>query len=336
MPRKPTIQDVSTLAGVSMATVDRVLNRRGGVRPDREQRVLSAARRLKIDRHLDRGYAHRLRVAVLIQPPANPFHAALGEAFAASNRVYLDLNIQFLVHHLDPNRADRIPDMIDRLARHHDGLIVASPAGAEIASALRRASATIPVATLATDVPDSGRQAYVGPDDVQGGRVAGDLMGRFLGATGGDVLMITGLRSMAGHRDRESGFRAVLCERFPACRVVAVEESRETAQGAGEVAATALRCYPGLRGIYLTSAGADRVAAALNAAGAPDVSFITHELTDDRRALLRARAIHAVVDQDTSAEVRSVAEIMARLLGRLDGIAEAPPTPVRIFTAENC
>ncbi len=336
MARKPTLDDVATLAGVSTATVDRVLNRRGSVGPDREGRVLSAARRLNIDRRLGRGYAHRLRVAVLIQSAANPFHAALGQAFAAVNLTALDLDIQFLVHHLDPNLPGRIPGLIDGLVLRHDGLVVASPTSPEIAAALRRAAAAIPVVTLATDVPDSGRHAYVGPDDVQGGRVAGDLVGRFLGAAGGDVAMITGLRSMAGHRDRESGFRAVLAEHFPACRIVAVEESREIAEGAGEVAAAALRSHPGLGAIYLTSAGADRVIEALAAAGASAVIFVTHELTEERRSLLRARRIDAIVDQDTAMEVRSVADVMARLLGRADGVPTTMPTSVRIFTAENC
>ncbi|RYC29106.1 LacI family transcriptional regulator [Lichenibacterium minor] len=336
MSRKPTMDDVAALAGVSIATVDRVLNRRGGVKPDREARVLAAARGLKIDRQLGRSYAHRLRVAVLIQTAANPFHAALGSAVAAANREFLSLNIQFLVHHLDPNRPDRIPGLIDRLARAHDGLIVASPSSPEIAASLRLAAATIPVATLATDVPGSGRHAYVGADDVQGGRVAGDLIGRFLGSAGGDVLMIAGLLSMAGHRDRENGFRAVLREHFPACRVVAVEESRETAEGAGDVAAAALRTHPDLRAIYLTSAGADRVVEALSAAGAPSMVFVTHELTEDRRVLLRSRKIDAIINQDTAIEVRSVTHIMAQLLGRADGAVETVLAPVRIFTAENC
>jgi LacI family transcriptional regulator len=57
MAGKTTIGDVALLAGVSVATVDRVLNGRGGVTPDKEHRVLSAARRLRIDRVLSRGYA---------------------------------------------------------------------------------------------------------------------------------------------------------------------------------------------------------------------------------------------------------------------------------------
>ena len=84
--------------------------------------------------------------------------------------------------------------------------------------------------TLADDVADSGRHAYVGPDDRRAGRVAGDLMGRLLRPTGGHVLMIAGLHNMAGHREREAGFRSVLGEHHQGCRISAVLESHEDAE----------------------------------------------------------------------------------------------------------
>ena len=86
MSRKPIIADVARLAGVSTATVDRVLNDRGGVNSEKAARVLSAARRLKLDRNLTRRYSRVLRIAVLIQSSANPFHEALREAFASVGR----------------------------------------------------------------------------------------------------------------------------------------------------------------------------------------------------------------------------------------------------------
>lgn len=335
MARKATIGDVARLAGVSMATADRVLNGRGGVAPGRERAVLAAARQAGLDRALARGYARGLRIAVLIQPAVNPFHAALAAAFAAQNRAAAALNMQFFVHHLDVGRPDRTAAAVQALAGRHDGLIVTSPADPGVAAALCRAAAAIPVLTLATDIPGSGRHAYVGPDDRRAGRVAGELMGRFLGPDGGDVLVIVGLLGIAGHREREAGFRAVMAEHHPACRVASVAESREDPERAGAIAAESLRARPDLRGIYHASAGAGPVVAALRAAGRGDVVVVTHELTEDRRALLRSRAIHAVVDQDPAAEVRLAAETMARLLGRLDGAVVSAPTPVRIFTAEN-
>jgi hypothetical protein len=100
MARKPIIADVAWLAGVSTATVDRVLSDRGGVKPDKAAAVLSAARRLRLDRMLTRKYSRVERIAVLIQSSANPFHAALSDAFSSASRAYADLNLQFLVHHI--------------------------------------------------------------------------------------------------------------------------------------------------------------------------------------------------------------------------------------------
>ena len=335
MGRKTTICNVALLAGVSVATVDRVLNGRGGVTPDKERRVLSAARRLGIDRALGRGYARTLRIAVLMQPASNPFHAALRDAFEAAGRAYADLNLRFLVHHLDPNQARRTAVAIAALGQRHDGLIVTSPADPLIAAALRRVAAGIPVVTLATDIPDCGRRAYVGPDDRQAGRVAGDLMGRFIGPSGGDIVMIAGLLAIAGHRDREAGFRTVLRDHHPTCRLAAVLESGEDAERAGQIALAVLADFPTLRGIYHASAGAAPVVAALRDRDRTDVVFITHELTDERRALLQDRAIDAVVDQNPAAEVRVAVETMARLLGRLDGEPTTTLTPIRIVMAEN-
>ncbi|RBP05747.1 LacI family transcriptional regulator [Roseiarcus fermentans] len=335
MARKPIIADVARLAGVSTATVDRVLNDRGGVRPDKAALVLSAARRLRLDRTLARKYARVQRIAVLIQSSDNPFHAALRDAFATAGRAYADLNLQFLIHHIAFDDARAIAERIRSLGPRHDGLIVTSPEDRRIAAAAREVARTIPVIALATDLPDGGRAAYVGPDDRQAGRVAGDLMGRFLGREGGDIVMISGLLSLRGQREREAGFRRVLADHYPGCRVEGALESREDAERAGLLVAEALKRNPAIRGVYHVTAGAAEVAAALAALGRGDVALIAHELTEERRALLRARAIAAIIDQNPEFEVRAAIEVMARLLGRMEGPAGTTVTPVNIYTAEN-
>jgi len=336
MGRKAAARDVALAARVSLSTVDRVLNNRGGVAADKERRVLEWARKLKLDRALNQRAARTLRIGVLLQGPDNPFHGEVQAAFRAANRGYSDLNLQFRLFHADPTDHAAAARTIAELGARHDGLIVTYPQSAVVAGALRAQSARIPVLTLATDIGESGRQAYIGPDDHRAGRVAGDLMGRFLQPAGGEVLVVAGLLGMTGQAERVSGFRAALAQRYEQCRIAAVLESHEQKQRAGDLVHAALSRQPGIRGIYNTSTGAQAVVEALEALGrAREVICITHELTPARRRLLRAGLIDAIIDQDPQLEVRMAIETMARLLGRLEGVPESIVTPVHIHMIEN-
>ena len=58
-------------------------------------------------------------------------------------------------------------------------------------------------------------------------------MGRFLGEKGGEIAMIAGLLSVVGQKAREIGFREVLAERHPTCRLISILQSGEIAERAG-------------------------------------------------------------------------------------------------------
>ena len=333
--RKISISDVAKAAGVSTATVDRVLNNRGGVRTDKEDRVLATARALGIDRALDRTPSRALRVAVLIQPPVNPFHSSLREGIDLASRMYATLNVQFFVHHIDPRKPAAIAAAV-RDCRSYDGLVITSPDDIRVREAVAFLSRNVPVVTLATDLTDCGRAAYVGPNDRQAGRVAGDLMGLFLGRQGGRVVVVAGSRDITGHREREAGFRDIMTERYPECSLAVVLETGENREEAGRVVEIAFRDDPGLRGIYHLSAGALPIVSALQRLGRTDNTVvITHELTPNRRMLLKSRKINAVIDQRPLLEARLAVETIAKLLGRMPGEAVSISTDIQIFLAEN-
>ncbi|MCY1312245.1 hypothetical protein D9M70_626500 [compost metagenome] len=67
---------------------------------------------------------------------------------------------------------------------------------------------------------------------------------------------------------------------------------------------------------------------------ARDMAIITHELTPNRRRLLKERKLSAVIDQKPLLETRLALEAMARLLGRLPGVAESAITESQIFMPE--
>ncbi len=159
---KPTARDVAKAAGVSPATVDRVLNNRGGVFREKERLVLDAARRLRLDRALDQRLAKSLSVGVLLQAPENPFHAAVQSEFRAANRSYSHLNLTFFLYHANPTDQAQIIRQIRDLGARHDALVLTCPHSPDIAQAARAEARNKPVVTFATDIRDSGR-GFDGP-----------------------------------------------------------------------------------------------------------------------------------------------------------------------------
>ncbi len=333
---KVTLEDVALAAGVSVATVDRVVNRRGGVSADKETAILHAARRLGLDRSVAITPTTIKRIAILIQPPANPFHAQLRCGIDQARAIHRDRNLLFQVEQIDPARPDRIAAQIARAGTWADGMILTVPAAPQVVMAIEALPARIPVVTMADDLPTMRRAAFVGPDDRQSGRVAGDLMGYLIGQEGGEALVLIGRFDMPGHGARSGGFIDVLAERHPGIRVCDVLETHEDKPAAAALALRAARANPDLQGIYLCTTGCSELVAAL----APlrqtrPIAVVTHELTPQRRALLKARKVQAIIDQKPMLEARLAVETMARLLGRLDGPAESIATGIQIVMPES-
>jgi LacI family transcriptional regulator len=338
MARKTTLSEIARAAGVSLSTVDRVVNRRGGVSPTAEVKVLEWASRLNLDRRISRSHLRSLRVLVMMQSPQNPFYKGLRAAFSDMNSAMSDMNITCFIYYIDVTDAAAITRKIKEIAESYDALIVTCPDDAQLSDALKLISSRIPIVTLVTDLPDSGRIAYVGPDNRQMGRVAGELMGRFIGPNGAEILLVLGMQRMTGHEEREMGFRSVLRERFPDCTIVASLESGEDQERAGEVVYQALRGSTGVRGLYNVSAGNQAIAKAIRSLGLEQkIVMITHEITPERRQMLRDGILDAVIDQNPKLEAQRAIEVLGRHFKRAEnGILLDEYTPFNIFIRENC
>lgn len=334
--RKTTIQDVAAAAQVSVATVDRVLNGRGGVRQERARRVLEWARKLKIDRALEDLPMRWLRIAILVQNPSNPYHASLKTAFQGAQRAYEAQRVMCLLHYFDSLEPAAVARAIHRASEKADGLVILSYDHPRITAALKTISKRIPIVTVASDLPASGRIAYVGSDNRVAGRVAGELMGRFLGPQGGQILVVSGMHDFIGHEERESGFRGVLRRRFPNCEVVATVESQEQQERTEKLTRETFKRFPNLRGIYNISVGSRGIAAALKALGkGGDVILISHEMTEVHRELLTDGLMDAVLDQNPQVEALRAVQLLLHYNRRVPD-AEVPlETPVTIYLREN-
>jgi LacI family transcriptional regulator len=334
---KVTITEVAARAGVSRATADRVLNRRGGVSTDKERAVLIIARRMGLDRNLTMAPVQHLRVCVLMKPPQNPFYERRERGFREANLLLADYAVTSYVTYIDVLAPQTIQRQLRRLASNYEALVIVAPAQTDILDELRGLAGRLPVVTLATDLPLDAPHYYVGPSNRQAGRLAGELMGRMLGPAGGKVLLVAGLQEFSGHAERKTGFFGILEQEYPNCTIAAEVDTHDR-QG-GRVAKAVLQALhrdPDIRGIYNISQGNDEIAVRIEPLRARQhLIFICHDLTPTTRELLATDRIDVVIDQDPLLEARRAIEIVLGHYGRMVGSPMEGRTPLRVVFRES-
>jgi LacI family transcriptional regulator len=324
------VHDVARTAGVSLATVDRVLNGRRGVRPETAEKVEEAIRVLDFRRDLSASLLARardLRVVFLLPEGENEFMAHLGAAItrrarsARPERLHLEAGGY---RRLD-SRA--LAERIDALSpRTCDCAVIVATEDDTVRAAVEAAGRRgIAVMTLVSDLPGSGRRLFIGIDNQAAGRTAASLMGRFC-PQGGKVGIIAGSLALRDHRERLEGFRSVAEREYPGLRIVGPLEGHdddlETAAQARELFAS----HRDLLGLYNLGAGNAGLMAALESAP-PGLRVIAHELTDSTRHGLASGRIDVVLDQNPDGEIRaSIAAARALAMGS----AELHPEPIEI------
>lgn len=334
-----TVQDVAREARVSVATVDRVLNRRPGVRPATVARVEAAIR--KLDYQPDRlaarlARARDYRFCVVLPTGTNTFMEQLrGEIAATALRMKADRVVV----------SERPADVFDplALARTLDGLgdvdgvaVVAldHPAVREAINALSRRG--IAVVTLVSDIPSAERAHFVGIDNSAAGRTAATLLGRFARAPKGKVGVIAGSLGLRDHAERHYGFSQVLGADFPHLQVLPAREGRDDWRLAREVTAQLLAETPDLVGLYNVGAGNRGVIQALEDSGrAREIVFIAHELTPHSRRALLTGSIDAIINQDAGHEARSAVRVLMALADRAPIVAAQERIRIDIFLPHN-
>jgi LacI family transcriptional regulator len=203
--RRPTMREVATLAGVSLATVSRVINAEGSVRPDLAERVQEAVSLLGYRRDLTATNLRRAdrasaSIGLVFDDVANPFHAAVlrGVETVARTRGVLPLVGS---SDEDPDRERELAEAF--LSRRVDGLIVV-PAGSD--HSYLRADRDSGVAMVFVDRPPAFMDADCVLSDNAGGAfeatghliAAGHTRIGFLGDRAG---IFTATERLRGYRD---------------------------------------------------------------------------------------------------------------------------------------
>ncbi|MBB4426785.1 LacI family transcriptional regulator [Bradyrhizobium sp. CIR48] len=317
-----TLKDIAREAGVSLATVDRVLHNRPGVRPDTVRRVQAAIERNAFQPHvaaaeLARGRARRF--AFVMPSGPNPFmqqiEAYLGEmsAWLSARRLSVEMVATDV---FDPSV---LAASLEALSGDYDGVAVVALDHPGVRAAINDlVDAGTKVVTLVSDVPSSRRHHYVGIDNIAAGRTAGALVGRLVGQRSGKVAIVAGSQGLRDHAERIFGFNQVMASEFSGLSVLPVLEGRDEDDRSEQVLARLLGKHADIVGLYNVGAGTQGVAKALSnealsEAGRDKVVFVGHDVTVLTRRLLLQGVMDAAISQNPGHEARAAVRVLLAL-----------------------
>jgi LacI family transcriptional regulator len=320
---------VAARAGVSVATVDRVINGRGGVQRATADKVARALEEMLALSHRPDPAAKLRRIDVLLPARSGRSTEVLADALeACADGLVASLNVS-LVERFNPRAlAD---ELLACRQRGSDGIAFQGVDHPEVRDAMDQiARAGIPLVTLCSDVGQE-RLAYVGIDNRAAGRAAGWLMGRFC-RDAGKLAVVWGGQLYRSHEERETGFRAVLRHEHPELQILDMVNGNDDSETNHLRLKEVIAANPELRGVYCVGGGQSGVARALDDGGLTGkVVMIGHNFNEETRPFLLSGTIAALIHQDMDRIARAAIDC---LLGRQPA-ATGTMIPVEIITREN-
>ena len=331
MPKKKRarIADIARLAGVSTATVDRVLNHRHGASRKAIALVNDARQRLAdgtdpaspADGVYDVILPRNAGLSTEYLVAAFRFHAA---------RRGVTLRCSF-VERLNPQD---LSDALHRCGRDGSrGIAFQALEDPTVRNAVSHvAGLGIPLLTVVSGLSGMGL-GYVGLDNRAAGRTAGYLMG-LLCMGKGTVAVLWGGHLYRGHDEREFGFRSIVRTDFPEMGIIEVTCTQDDAEEADQRLSELLGKEPDLAGVYSVGGGIVGAVRALDRdrrAGSRVV--VGHNLTARTRDFLLERRMDIVIHQDMTSVAQKAMDYLLsspmKQRGLTGGVA------VQVITREN-
>ncbi len=338
---KPTVHDIATRAGVSLATVDRVLNRRPGVSARTREKVDQAVSDLGFVRDVAAANLAKGRVyplTFIIPSNDNSFMRGLRLAIdEARERAGVERIVIRLVDVSAFDAAALAGALREAAAERPAGIAFVAVDAAEVAAAAAEVvAAGIPLVTLVSDLTGAARDHYAGIDNAAAGRTAASLLGRFAGSRHGKVAVLAGAMLVRDHRERWEAFAAVMARDFATLDLLPVLEGRDDPTVVERLVTALFSGLNDIVALYSLGAGNRGLVKALERLPAerrPVV--IAHELTETTREALQSGLIDAVLNQDAGHEVRSAIRVLKAKADGLSVVAAQERIRIDIFLKDN-
>ncbi|WP_406441119.1 substrate-binding domain-containing protein [Streptomyces sp. NBC_00631] len=331
-----TIREIARQAGLSTATVDRVLHQRGKVRESTVREVHQAIKDLDRQQTQVRIGGRTFMIDIVMQAPER-FSTAVREALEAELPSLHPAVVRSRFHFRESCQPEDLVATLEKIAeRGTQGVILKAPDVPELTAAVGRlVAAGVPVVTLVTDLPHSARLAYIGIDNRAAGATAAYLLEQWLGDRPGNVLTTISRGSFRGEEEREMGLRSAMRLAGSRRSLVEVTDSDGLDTTQRDLVLDALRRDADIVAVYSMGGGNLATLDAFDALGRQCAVFVAHDLDHDNTRLLRERRLSAVLHHDLRQDVRRACQTVMRAHRALPDDGPALPSAIQVVTPFN-
>lgn len=296
-----TIKEIAALAGVSRGTVDRVLNHRGAVNPQTEQKILEIVQALDYKPNkagiVLAAQKKNLKLGVVLLGLSTSFYDDVLVGVRSKAEELEGYNCTVLIKQTEYDLQQQLDAIDDLLQDGISGLAISPYNDILVRDKINELyEQGIPVVTLNTDIENSRRIAYVGSNYYRCGEAAAGLMHLM---TKGNVYtgIVSGSQNVLCHTERIAGFRNIL-KSYPNIQIVDTITNNDDEIESYELTTRLLASHPEINALYFSAGGVYGGCRAVMSAGRDsDMTIITNDMVATTRDFMEKGLIAATICQ---------------------------------------
>ena len=340
--KRPTIPDLANAAGVSVSTVNRVLNQPESVRAPTRERVLGVAKEIGFYgvgtiQHGVSAHRQTHKIGILLLQKGRRFYRNLGETMQAEVAARSNENVDLTLEYLEDLSPERVAERLIAMGDKCESVALVAAQHPVVANAIDEVMAKgVPVASLIAPLSAQGNVSFIGLDNWKVGRTAAWAFNRIVRKPGKIGILLGNFR-YRNQEMNESGFRSYFREHNSEFTLLEPLATYESAAAARELTENLLKEHPDLCGLFVSGGGITGALSALRSSQKrDDFVAVGYELFDETRSALIDGTLTMVISHpmETFARETITTLIKAKKAGA-DAGAQRVALGFEIHTSEN-
>lgn len=337
--QKVTAKIIAEQLGLSIATVDRALNNRGNVKEETYRKIMEKTKELgytpnKLASFLSK--KKQYNIAVIFPKYPQYFWEQIEVGISQAYRELGDFGLAIETFRIPEKDSLDAVELVKQIIDSKKFEAIALAAGDDIFADVidYGIDKGIPICTFNNDSPESKRLFYIGSDYRNAGRLAAELLCKFIGMSG-KVAILIGHNLDYQAREKMAGFQEVLNE-YPDVEVIG--HLKLTLEDVQEGFFNKLQSnLSSPDGIYIANAELGNVAKYLEQINIErKVTLIGHDMNSDIYHYLNRGFISATIGQDPVSQGYLTIKKLFGYLAHEEGIDKKEViTKLEIITKEN-